>query len=1195
MEAQPQTELSLDSLVKIFQKNTQNIRNICVLAHVDHGKTSLVDSLISYNNIISPRLAGDVRYMDSRPDEQERCITMKSSSISIAYHSETKNDNYLVNLIDSPGHVDFSYEIFSALKMVDGALILIDVIEGICSQTESVIRQAWDEKIKCVLVFNKIDKLITTVQLDPLEAYEHLYNLLEKVNALMSSLILRDLEINHLNNTNNLNRKVSKESNNSDGNNEINLDNIIEQKENDFYFSPDKGNVIFASALDNWAFTLDTFSEILSNKFKFKKEVLKKVLWGDYYYSPKTKKIYKTPPSEKIRPIFVEFVLENIYKMYKMVTIEKNFERVQSIVKNLKTNITSKELNKNNLEKNPLIILRTIMRQWLPIPQTIFEVLIDNLPNPIEGLKNKFELLFPHQKYIHNEFVTELKQKIINGQVTGENIPTVAYISKMVAIDIKNIQGEEYIDKTTNEVKFMAFARVFSGEIKKGDELFVIGPKHDAKNNNYDIIKFKFDSIYYFMGQYLNKLDIVPVGNIFSVGGLEKNVFKTATVSSHFNCPSIIPLNLNKNSNIKVSITAENIKEIPLLLEGLKKLNRSDPAVEYYMQSNGEHILVTSGEVHLERCLKDLENYLPKVKISTSAPIVNFKEGLSNTNYIYKKMISKKNEKLAKIEEDLQEVKSRERKMDLDENYVVVDGEKDIDIQDQKEILKSSKPMIITVNTEKKNAPKVAKHKVKDVISKNEKKTIHFIEKTTKTYSQKGFAEDTTPNKICTFGISAVGMTQKTIDIIEKNQKLIDNVELNGYEVDKETYDGMMTFKKELEDSIESKKLQKNVINYIYSLGTKDGRINMLIIKHISKRMNYFNRIKLEKDEETIDNSMQNLQVQEDITKIIDATINSNLQGTTTVKEFLDSVKIGFERALKNGPLCEENMYGCIFIIEHINFNKKDIEENSKEVKEDDKNKEEDKKNEIKEDKPEKTEIKNDFEYKKEDIKNDIPNSENLKKEAEPNTSIQTLQNDLVSPKKDKDQESKSLASDNQKEDSLSQLTKTQLNTYGPFLGQIMSTVQDCCRKAYLCGDPRLYEGLYLCFFQINQENVGKIHSVINKRRGEIIDEIPSEESIKCTIEAVVPVAESFGFVEEIRKKSSGLANPMLQFYKWKLLDVDPFDIATEEEINNFGVNINTSNIAKTYINKIRQRKGLVTDEKLIKGADKQRSLAKKR
>ena len=266
---------SHSDLIKQFQKSPNTIRNICVLAHVDHGKTSLVDSLISYNNIISPRLAGDVRYMDSRPDEQERNITMKSSSISLAYHSDKFNNNYLINLIDSPGHVDFSYEIFSALKIVDGAIILIDVIEGICSQTESVIRQAWDENIKCVLVFNKIDKLITTVQLSPLEAYEHLFNLLEKVNALMASLILRDVELENLNSNNgknnkkdNLKKQESSNSissiDNSNNNNSENIDNIVEEKEKDFYFSPEKGNVIFASALDNWAFTIYTFADILS-------------------------------------------------------------------------------------------------------------------------------------------------------------------------------------------------------------------------------------------------------------------------------------------------------------------------------------------------------------------------------------------------------------------------------------------------------------------------------------------------------------------------------------------------------------------------------------------------------------------------------------------------------------------------------------------------------------------------------------------------------------------------------------------------------------------------------------------------------------------------------------------------------------------------------------------------------------------
>ena len=141
-----------------------------------------------------------------------------------------------------------------------------------------------------------------------------------------------------------------------------------------------------------------------------------------------------------------------------------------------------------------------------------------------------------------------------------------------------------------------------------------------------------------------------------------------------------------------------------------------------------------------------------------------------------------------------------------------------------------------------------------------------------------------------------------------------------------------------------------------------------------------------------------------------------------------------------------------------------------------------------------------------------------------------------------------------------------------------------------------LYEAYYLCIFQINQDLVGKIYSVFSKRRGEIINEIPSEESIKSTIEAIIPVAESFGFVEEIRKKSSGLANnPMLQFYKWKMLNVDPFDIASEEDILNYGVNVDTKNIAKNYINKIRQRKGLLTNEKLMSNADKQRNLAKKK
>ena len=212
-------------------------------------------------------MAGDVRYMDSREDEQERCITMKASSISVVYRSEKLNSNYLLNIIDVPGHIDFSYEIFSSLKMVDGALILIDVIEGICSQTENAIRQAWDEKIKYILVFNKIDKLFNIVEMTPEDAYEHLKNLLEKVNAMMSSLILRDSQANNMLN---LERKDSNISNDKD-------DVLIEEKEKEIYFSPNKGNVIFASATDNWAFIIDTFVDIFAKKYGIKREVMQKV------------------------------------------------------------------------------------------------------------------------------------------------------------------------------------------------------------------------------------------------------------------------------------------------------------------------------------------------------------------------------------------------------------------------------------------------------------------------------------------------------------------------------------------------------------------------------------------------------------------------------------------------------------------------------------------------------------------------------------------------------------------------------------------------------------------------------------------------------------------------------------------------------------------------------------------------------
>ena len=162
--------------------------NLCILAHVDHGKTTLADGLIASNGIISSRLAGQVRYMDSREDEQDRGITMKASSIALAFRPADGGDEVRVNLIDSPGHVDFCSEVSAAARLSDGALLVVDAVEGVCTQTHAVLKQAWEERVVPVLVLNKIDRLIAELQLSPLEAWQHLKNIIDEVNALAGHL-----------------------------------------------------------------------------------------------------------------------------------------------------------------------------------------------------------------------------------------------------------------------------------------------------------------------------------------------------------------------------------------------------------------------------------------------------------------------------------------------------------------------------------------------------------------------------------------------------------------------------------------------------------------------------------------------------------------------------------------------------------------------------------------------------------------------------------------------------------------------------------------------------------------------------------------------------------------------------------------------------------------------------------------------
>src|SRR4030065_565863 len=163
------------------------IRNIGTAAHIDHGKTTLSDNLIAGAGMMSEELAGKQLLLDFDEQEQARGITINAASASMVY--DFKGQEYLINLIDTPGHVDFGGDVTRAMRAIDGVIILDDAVEGIMPQTETVIRQALKERVKPVLFINKVDRLINEVKLDPDRMQERFFKIITDVNARILKLL----------------------------------------------------------------------------------------------------------------------------------------------------------------------------------------------------------------------------------------------------------------------------------------------------------------------------------------------------------------------------------------------------------------------------------------------------------------------------------------------------------------------------------------------------------------------------------------------------------------------------------------------------------------------------------------------------------------------------------------------------------------------------------------------------------------------------------------------------------------------------------------------------------------------------------------------------------------------------------------------------------------------------------------------
>lgn len=1051
----------------------ENVRIITTLGHVDHGKTTLMDVLLAANNIISPRMAGKLRYLDSREDEIERGITMESSAVSLRFQVAGRNGDgnlqatYIINMIDTPGHVDFSTEVSTASRLCDGALILVDVVEGVCTQTVSVLQQAWRDSLRPVLVINKVDRLIVELKLSPVEAYHHLSRLIEQVNAVMGGFFASARMEDDLRWREEREKRLAakKDQYADEGEGTANgADTFKEKDDEDIYFAPERGNVVFASAIDGWGFRVGKFAQLYSAKLGLKEANLRRVLWGDFYLDPKTKRVisYKHLKGRILKPLFVQFVLDNIWAVYDAVVLHPNAEKVVKIVSTLNLKVSPRDLK----TKDSRQLVSLLCNQWLPLSTCIIQAVIDIVPSPPAAQAFRLpRMLYPDSFEQGIAPKNKLEQDLFTSNL-GPDANVVAYVSKMIAVPRKELPENKSRSLTADEMRsrgreprrerssedtnaplaalqgtmetleieekaddevILGFARLYSGSLTIGTEVYCVLPKYNASlppehpSNVHNLVTAEVEGLYIMMGRELHPVETILAGHTFAIRGLGGKVWRNATLCAPL-CTGIPRgsdvkynqacfINLGGASRmtspiVRVALEPVIPADMPKLVAGLALLAQADPCVETFQQQTGEHVILTAGELHLERCLKDLRERFARVEIQASKPIVPFRE-------------------TAVKAADMPPPKS----------------------------------------------PNVTRGTVKGASSQN----------------------------LVSFTIRAAPLPHTIHQFILQNLAVLRVLLQERRAADGNTLG-------EIVSPIEGGRtgMQDDIF---YSPSVKPERFwDVLEDKckeaggewsGIADRIWAFGPhgtggcILIDARKNVIPISLRRRLPQERLVNPYDEE-----GGRDGQYDLSGHIETGFQLATFQGPLCAEPMDGLAYFVENVEID------------------------------------------------------------------FQAIQKETV-------------------QNRLTQVT-----------GSVISGIRDACRSGLLDWSPRLKLAMYSCDIQASADVLGKVYGVIARRRGRIVGDEMKEGTTFFTVSALLPVVESFGFADDIRKRTSGAASPQLIFSGYELLDQDPFWVpTTEEELEDLGEKADRSNLAKEYMDAVRERKGMFVDRKIVQFAEKQRTL----
>ena len=465
--------------------------------------------------------------------------------------------------------MDFSSEVTAALRVTDGALLVVDAVSGVSVQTETVLRQALAERVQLTLIINKVDRCILEQKLDPEELYQKLSGIVARCNALIATY--RSTE---------------------------------DQIYSDEHFNPKTGNVAFASGKLGWAFTLPQFASILAEKAKVPKERFLERLWGETFYSSTSKRWLSYEQSRSVDDAkrgFNQFILQPLYQMLKACE-ELDMDAVRELLSKIDVRLPADKLDASVLDSKT--IMSNVMKRWLPAGEAMLHLIVLHLPSPVCAQTYRIQHLYEGPQ--DDQVACSMKACDPQGEV-------MIYISKKIPAQ--------------DGSRFLCFGRIFSGTIVSGVNVRILGPNYQPGSSS-DVQIKNVTSVGVMIGDRCISMPSIPAGNVVALTGVDKCLLKTATITTSSIAHNFRVMKFSVSPVVRVAVDVKDPTDHAKLIEGLKKLVQADSLVQIFNE-NGQQVIAAAGELHLEICLADLEKTHARCALKVATPIVTYRETIT--------------------------------------------------------------------------------------------------------------------------------------------------------------------------------------------------------------------------------------------------------------------------------------------------------------------------------------------------------------------------------------------------------------------------------------------------------------------------------------------------------------------------------------------------------------------------------------